>query len=557
MTQSKLIKHHDSRKKVEQVSKRLKISVPKFDNANLIEGYSRTLIGRCMNPQAQDMKTLLFMLPRIWKVEERVAGADLGLGRFQFDFDREEDIVEIMKMEPFHFDYWMLSLVRWTPVVDPNYPSAITFWIRVIGVPLHFWADLTFRTIGKALGKVEAVNLNEGKIQVIIDGLKPLCFETLVEFHSGEETTVFLRYERLFGYCRQCFSLCHDYQRFPDRMENAGRRMTEHGNDDPQDESGAVSFKAAAVNGKAGSGELVKTGNLGGSYNGQDKGKGKNYDYRGGQRRHHYEDNFKQNKTRSEWRGGEGSSRYGKLSGYVHPKEWYPRIDDGQDKLQLEEKEVSDNKVQSKGKSARKSLSFEDNDGEIESDSVTILNDDSMASLPVAVSTISEPGNDVPSKEEATGAEYKTDDYAEEHMQCGILSMLEDVGEQDGFGNEAIMEHEEGEFMEPSDAVIQMIEEMTTDNEEVEKMTTVDATMEPIVSKEGDTKEGGCSKPEAREKNTRSNMQFLGGNTKKRLVQTLVSPRKKHVAKSLNRGGEAANKDDPKGSLNPKMDPKP
>ncbi|ESQ51095.1 hypothetical protein EUTSA_v10022993mg [Eutrema salsugineum] len=217
---------------MEQISKRLKISVPKFDNSNLIEGYSRTLIGRCMNPQAQDMKTHLFMLPRIWKVEERVAGADLGLGRFQFDFDREEDIVEIMKMEPFHFDYWMLSLVRWTPVVDPNYPSAITFWIRVIGVPLHFWADLTFRSIGKALGKVEAVNLNEGKIQVTIDGLKPLCFETLVEFHSGEETTVFLRYERLFGYCRQCFSLWHDYQRCPDRVENAGRQMTEHENDD-------------------------------------------------------------------------------------------------------------------------------------------------------------------------------------------------------------------------------------------------------------------------------------------------------------------------------------
>ncbi|CAL9232920.1 unnamed protein product, partial [Arabidopsis halleri] len=63
---------------------KLKIRVPHFDNSALIEGYSKTLIGRCMNPAMQDMKSLLFMLPRIWKLEDRVVGADLGLGRFQY-----------------------------------------------------------------------------------------------------------------------------------------------------------------------------------------------------------------------------------------------------------------------------------------------------------------------------------------------------------------------------------------------------------------------------------------------------------------------------------------
>lgn len=53
------------------------------------------LIGQCMNPQKQDMKILLFMLPRIWNVEGRAVGVDLGLGRFQFNFELEEDIVEV------------------------------------------------------------------------------------------------------------------------------------------------------------------------------------------------------------------------------------------------------------------------------------------------------------------------------------------------------------------------------------------------------------------------------------------------------------------------------
>lgn len=58
----------------------LRITVPRFDNSELIASYSKTLIGRCMNPQKQDMKILLFMILRIWNVEGRVVGADFGLG---------------------------------------------------------------------------------------------------------------------------------------------------------------------------------------------------------------------------------------------------------------------------------------------------------------------------------------------------------------------------------------------------------------------------------------------------------------------------------------------
>ncbi|KAL0844196.1 hypothetical protein Bca101_017442 [Brassica carinata] len=94
MTQSQLIGKPESKKTAANVIKKLKISVPHFDNSELIKGYSRTLIGRCMNPSKQDVKLLISMLPKIWKVEDRVVGADLGLGRFQFDFEQEADIEE-------------------------------------------------------------------------------------------------------------------------------------------------------------------------------------------------------------------------------------------------------------------------------------------------------------------------------------------------------------------------------------------------------------------------------------------------------------------------------
>ncbi|XP_019095454.1 PREDICTED: uncharacterized protein LOC109130422 [Camelina sativa] len=68
-----------------------KVKIPYFDNIALIEGYSKTVVGRCMNPRRQDMKSLLHMFPQIWHLEGRVVGADLGMGKFQFDFDEESD----------------------------------------------------------------------------------------------------------------------------------------------------------------------------------------------------------------------------------------------------------------------------------------------------------------------------------------------------------------------------------------------------------------------------------------------------------------------------------
>lgn len=105
MSQSQLIGKSGDVRGAEGTRKGLKISVPNFDNTELIKQYDKTLIGRCMNPAVQDVKALIVMLPKIWKVEDRVAGTDLGLGRFQFDFVEEEDIETVLRSQPFHFDY--------------------------------------------------------------------------------------------------------------------------------------------------------------------------------------------------------------------------------------------------------------------------------------------------------------------------------------------------------------------------------------------------------------------------------------------------------------------
>lgn len=281
---------------------KMKIKIPYFDNSALIAGYSKTVIGRCMNPRLQDMKALLFMFPRIWQLEGRVVGADLGLGRFQFDFDHEEDIVEVLKMEPFHFDLWMLSMVRWKPSVDPAYPSLIRFWIRVLGIPIEYWAEPTFKGIGEALGSDVVVDLDGGRIQVTLDGFKPLVFESSLEFGGGEETSVSFRYERLFGFCKVCHSLRHDSSICP-QVVGEGSGDTPDLPPEEGDRKQVLSYKTAVSQDKRNSGYTE------GKQGGGPKGKA-SIGYSGAEGRKHFKSFGKGGaRGRSGQTFGEGSSR--------------------------------------------------------------------------------------------------------------------------------------------------------------------------------------------------------------------------------------------------------
>ncbi|KAL0695678.1 hypothetical protein Bca4012_062858 [Brassica carinata] len=160
-------------------------------------------------------------------------------------------------MQPFHFDYWMLSLVRWQPRLERNYPYEITFWVRVLGVPLQLWANQTFEIIGSALGKVIEVDVDYGRVKVVVDGYKNLVFETEVNFHGGEhydgdELQISLRYEKLFGYCRNCFSLCHDNYKCPLSTEATEKRQEGQLESDDKQGNRFASYKGVVKNGTDG-----------------------------------------------------------------------------------------------------------------------------------------------------------------------------------------------------------------------------------------------------------------------------------------------------------------
>ncbi|XP_010441213.1 PREDICTED: uncharacterized protein At4g02000-like isoform X2 [Camelina sativa] len=194
------------------------VRLPAFDNSDLITTLKRTtLIGRIMNPEVQNVDSLVMTLPRLWKLEDRVKGMGLGSGTFRFDFERE-DLLEVMTMEPFNFNHWMVSIVRWEPIIHKDYPSAITFWVRIVGLPQDLWTDQNFRIIGDQLGTVQEVDEENAMVNMTIDSTMPLCFEMPVQFETGgEDVLVKMEYEKLSGYCDSCFSLRHDEESCPER----------------------------------------------------------------------------------------------------------------------------------------------------------------------------------------------------------------------------------------------------------------------------------------------------------------------------------------------------
>lgn len=111
----------------------------------------------------------------------------------------------ILKEGPYHFKRWMMILQKWEPVISDNFLASIPFWITVHGIPLHYWTEDTLRAIGKELGPVEDFDVDQARVRVAINGLKPLEINL-----AGERKQVELEYENLQKHCFHCLSLSHE-----------------------------------------------------------------------------------------------------------------------------------------------------------------------------------------------------------------------------------------------------------------------------------------------------------------------------------------------------------
>uniref|UniRef100_A0A1J3F9K3 Uncharacterized protein n=1 Tax=Noccaea caerulescens TaxID=107243 RepID=A0A1J3F9K3_NOCCA len=60
-----------------------------------------------------------------------------------------------------HYSRWMVILQRWAPTAAEDFPSQIPFWIRLKGIPLHYWKKEVLLSLGSELGTYEGQEITK------------------------------------------------------------------------------------------------------------------------------------------------------------------------------------------------------------------------------------------------------------------------------------------------------------------------------------------------------------------------------------------------------------
>ncbi|CAA7039394.1 unnamed protein product [Microthlaspi erraticum] len=195
--------------------RRVPVQIPPSNNSRLIADNHLTLIGRVTNPAVQKTQWVVDWLIQYWNLDSPVEGSDLGPELFQFRFQTEASLQTVLRKGPYHYKRWMVMLQRWEPIVSPTFPNRIDFWIKIHGIPLHYWNEETIDAIGKELGPILGKDITLGRIRAQINGLQPLEMKISICLPTREETTVDLEYEKLEKHCFHCFSLSHESETCP------------------------------------------------------------------------------------------------------------------------------------------------------------------------------------------------------------------------------------------------------------------------------------------------------------------------------------------------------
>lgn len=99
------------------------------------------------------------------------------------------------------------------------------------------------------------MDLDYGKMCVVLDGFKELTLDTTVEFKGGEfyeeeEVPVSLKNEKLFGFCKLCYNLCHDEDHCPLNPKSPEKKKESRDEPVGRRDDRSRSYKGVVINGE-------------------------------------------------------------------------------------------------------------------------------------------------------------------------------------------------------------------------------------------------------------------------------------------------------------------
>ena len=208
--------------------------LPGFTSA---EENKLSLMGRLLNPERQRMSNLIIQMPRKWQKEGKVRGIALSQEKFQFIFNSEHDLQDVLdKGVQTHYE-WVIVLERWKENPPEDYLQYIPLWVRISNIPETFYTVEAIGKLGDFVGKVELVAFDPSKpvtqnyIRVLVkfNVANPLRTSKALTY-KGKSFVIHYNYENVQKRCFECFRLNHEKDYSPlvvrKRQEEAAERRS-------------------------------------------------------------------------------------------------------------------------------------------------------------------------------------------------------------------------------------------------------------------------------------------------------------------------------------------
>ncbi|KAG2280787.1 hypothetical protein Bca52824_052007 [Brassica carinata] len=101
------------------------------------------------------MSTLIWRMPGKWQKEGRCRGVALSKERFQFFFDHEYDLLDVLAKGVHTFNEWALAIERWVEEPPDDYLQFILLWVRISNIPMNYYTKEAIMALGELLGEVK------------------------------------------------------------------------------------------------------------------------------------------------------------------------------------------------------------------------------------------------------------------------------------------------------------------------------------------------------------------------------------------------------------------
>lgn len=168
------------------------------------------------------MARMIDYMPTAWRVEGRVRGIALSRDRFQFVFQRKEDLETGLKDRLWSYNHWAMVLERWTATPPEDFLQTMRIWMRIRNIPVNHFTTGTMFKLASEVGKVEEIAYDP-KVSHTKDYIRALItFNTdnsLKESRKlsipGKVVTIGFEYEKIHKRCFHCLRLSHEKIRCP------------------------------------------------------------------------------------------------------------------------------------------------------------------------------------------------------------------------------------------------------------------------------------------------------------------------------------------------------